>query len=84
MNKRIDSNLVGFILKNWENPNHAGEVQEIIEAIVAELKMDYRNYQRQYGRNNEGGAMFESLIDEVQSIEFWEKFDYMSGFSFPF
>ena len=84
MKKRVDSNLIDFILKNWDNPRYGEEVHEIVEAIVAEIKQDYREQQRRHGRNAEAEAFFESLIGEVQSPDFWDKIAYMLGFEFDY
>ena len=83
MKKRVDSSLVEFILKNWNDSYRGEEVQEIIEAIVAELKQDYRDYCRRES-NPEVEACFEGLICDVQTIEFWMKFDYLSRFNFDY
>ena len=84
MRKRVDSSLVEFILKNWDDNRNGEEVQEIIEAIVAEIKQDHREYLRRHGRNDEADAFFEGLICDVQSQEFWDKFDFMSRFEFDY
>lgn len=84
MKKHIDSRLVEFILKNWNDNRNAQEVQDIIEAIVAELKQDCRDCQRRRGYNEETEAFFEGLISDVQTPEFWDKFDYMSSFEFDY
>ena len=84
MKKRVDSGLVEYILRNWDDNRNGEEVQEIIEAIVAEIKQDYRDYQRRRGSNAEGEAFYEGLICDVQSQEFWDKLDYMYGFEFDY
>ena len=84
MKKRVDSSLVQYILRNWDDRRNAEEVQEIIEAIVAEIKQDYRDYRRGHSVTPEDEAFWESLICDVQSVEFWEKFDYMRNFEFDY
>ena len=84
MKKTVNSSLVQFILKNWDDSRNGEEVQEIIEAIVAQIKQDHRDYQRRHGRNDEADAFYESVICYVQSPEFWDKLDYMSGFEFDY
>ena len=84
MKKRVDRSLVEFIIKNWDDNRNGEEVQEIIEAMVAEIKQDYRDFQRRRGNNPEAEAFYEGLICDVQSQEFWDKFDYMSGFEFDY
>ena len=84
MKKRVDSGLVEYILRNWDDNRNGEEVQEIIEAMVAELKQDYREDQRRHGRSPESEAFWEGLIADIQSVEFWEKFDYMNRFEFDY
>jgi len=84
MKQKINSSLVGFILENWDDNRKGEEVQEIIEAIVAGIKQDYRDYQRKHRCTPEDEALWEGLICDVQSLEFWEKFDYMNSFEFDY
>ena len=84
MKKQVNRSLVDYIVSNWDDNRNGEEVQEIIEAIVAEIKQDHREYQRRHGRNDEADAFFEGLICDVQSPEFWEKFQFMSSFEFDY
>ncbi len=84
MKKCIDEQLVGFILRNWEDRDNAQEVQDIIQAIVAELKKDYRECQRSRSYREEDEILFEGIISDVQGREFWDKLDYMMHFSFEY
>ena len=84
MRKKVDSYLINHLASKWEAPREAEEIQEIVEAIVAEIKQDYRSYQRSHGRNPEAEAFFEGLISDVQSPDFWQKMDYMLGFGFDY
>lgn len=84
MRKKVDSSLINYLGSKWDSPREAEEVQEIVEAIVAEIKQDYRSYQRSHGRNPEAEAFFEGLICDVQSPDFWQKLDYMLGFEFDY
>ena len=84
MEKKIDSRLVDFIVDNWDDNRNGKEVQELIEAIVAELKQDYRKWQRSHSSNAEAEAFWEGLICDVQLREFWEKYQYMSSFVFDY
>ena len=84
MKKHVDYSLIEFIAKNFDNERHAQEVQDIIEAIVAELKQDCRDWQRRLGQDDECEAFFEGLICDVQVQEFWEKLDYLAHFEFDY
>ena len=42
MRKKVDSSLINYFASKWESPRDAEEIQEISEAIVAEIKQDYR------------------------------------------
>ena len=84
MKKRVDTRLVDYIVDNWDDNRNGEEVQELVEAIVAELKQDYRNWQRTHRSNADAEAFWEGLICDVQSLEFWEKFQYMSSFEFDY
>ena len=80
-----DARLARFISENWEDSRKSQEVNEMIEAIVAELKNDYRNYQRKHSRiSDEAIAFWEGLICDVQNRSFWDKMDYMLGFNYNF
>lgn len=77
--------VINEIAKNWEDPKKAEETQELIEAIVAELKKDYRNYQRKHSyMSDEDAQHWESLISDVTNPEFWYKFDHLLNFGFEF
>ena len=111
MKKSINASLVKFIIENFDDRQRADEVQELIEAIVAEIKQDYRKCRRRRGDDEvqelidayvalikqdyrecrrrrgddkETEAFFEGLICDVQTREFWEKYDYMNGFEFDY
>jgi len=84
MRKKVDSYLINYFANKWESPRDAQEIQEISEAIVAEIKQDYRDHQRRHGRSPEAEAFFEGLICDVQSPEFWQKLDYILGFEFDY
>ena len=84
MKQKVNGKLVEFIVTNWDDNRNGEEVQEIIEAIVAEIKQDWRECQRRRGRNDATDAFFEGLIDAVQTQEFWDNFDYMSSFEFDY
>lgn len=85
MRKNIDPRLIRWISENWEDSRNAEEVQEIVEAIVAELKQDYREYQRKHSRiSDEACAHWEGLICDVQDQVFWNKMDHLLDFSFDF
>lgn len=83
MKKNINPNMIQWISQNWEDRRNAGEVQELVEAIVAELKQDYRVWQRGH-RDPEGQAFWESLIADVQDKMFWDKMDHLLHFSFDY
>ncbi|MBR4251665.1 MAG: hypothetical protein IKQ15_05155 [Kiritimatiellae bacterium] len=77
--------LINQIANNWEDPRKAEETQELIEAIVAELKKDYRAFQRKHSRiSDEDVAHWEDLIADVTNPEFWYKFDHLLNFGFEY
>jgi len=77
--------LIHDIAENWEDPRKGEETQELIEAIVAELKKDYRNFQRKNPRMSEETiAHWESLISDVTELDFWCKFDHLLNFGFEY
>ena len=84
MRKNITPNLIHAIAENWEDRRHAEETQEIIEAIVAELKQDYREWQRKHRMTPEAQAHWEGLIADVQDRMFWEKIDHLLDFYFDY
>lgn len=81
----VTPKLINQIANNWEDPRKAEETHELIEAIVAELKKDYRNFQRKHSRiSAEDAAHWESLISDVETPEFWYKFDHLLNFGFEY
>ena len=85
MKINCDAKLVRYISENWNDKRKSQEVQEMVEAIVAELKNDFRNYQRKHSRiSDEDITFWEGLICDVQGQSFWDKMDYMLGFNFDF
>ncbi len=85
MKINCDGKLIRYISENWDDDRKGQEVQEMVEAIVAELKKDYRDYQRKHSRiSEETEAYWESLFCNVQSRDFWDKFDHLLHFNFEF
>ena len=85
MKINCDAKLVRYISENWNDKRKSQEVQEMVEAIGAELKNDFRNYQRKHSRiSDEDITFWEGLISDVQDQSFWDKMDYMLGFNFDF
>lgn len=82
MKKSVNTSMIEWISRNWEDPRHAGEVQEMVEAIVAELKQDCRAAQRNGKR--ELVAVLESLIGDAQDEMFWDKLYYLLHFNFDY
>ncbi len=62
----------------------AQEVQDMLEAIVVELKSDLRDFERRHRMTDEDRAHWGALIADVPTREFWEKMDHMLDFSFDF
>ena len=57
----------------------------MIEAIVTELKKDFREYQRKHSRiSDETVSHWEGLICYEQNRDFWDKFDHLLHFGFEF
>ena len=83
MKKNIRPDMIEWISRNWEDRRKAGDVRELVEAIVAELKQDYRAWQRGH-RDPKGQAFWESLIADVQDEMFWDKMDKLLHFSFDY
>ena len=61
MKVNCDGKLIRYISENWGDARKGQEVQEMIEAIVAELKKDFREYQRKHSR----------MSDEA--VAYWEE-----------
>ncbi len=83
MTKNVRPDLIEWISRNWEDRRNAQQVQEMVEAMVAELKKDYRAWQRGH-RDPEGQAFWENLIADVQDEMFWDKMNHLLHFSFDF
>lgn len=82
MKKNVTPGMVEWISSNWQDRRKAPEVQELVEAIVAELKQDYRDAQRS-GRRAKA-AILENLIGNAQSEMFWDQLDYLLHFNFDY
>jgi hypothetical protein len=82
MKKNVTPGMIEWISRNWEDSQKAPEVQDLVEAIVAELKQDYRDAQRS-GRRAKA-AFLESLIGDAQDEMFWDKLDYLLHFNFDY
>lgn len=82
MRKNVRPDMIEWISRNWEDRRNAGEVQEMVEAIVAELKQECRAAQRK-GRS-EDAAFWESLAADAQDQLFWDKMATLLHFSFDF
>lgn len=83
MRKNVRPDMIEWISRYWDDRRKGGEVQEVVEAIVAELKKDYRAWQRSH-RDPEGQAHWESLIADVQDNMFWVKINHLLHFSFDY
>lgn len=84
MKKNVTPSLIHAISENWEDRRRAEETQELIEAIVAELKQDYRAWQRKNRLTPDAEAYWEGLIADVQNQDFWDKMDHLLNFSFDY
>lgn len=85
MKINCDAKLVRYISENWNDERKSQKVQEMVEAIVAELKKDFRNYQRKHFRiSDETVSHWEGLICDVQNRDFWDKFYHLLHFGFEF
>ena len=84
MTKNVTLNLIHAIVENWDDSRKGDETQEIVEAIVAELKQDYRAWLRKHRMNPEAQAYWEGLIADVQNQDFWDKMDHLLNFSFDY
>lgn len=82
MTKHIRPDMIEYIARYWEDRRKASEVQELVEAIVSELKQKCREAQRR-GRRDDV-AFFESLIADAGDQMFWEKMDLLLHFSFDY
>ena len=84
MKKYIRPDMVEWISRNWEDRRNAEQVHELVEAIVAELKQDYRAWQRRNRLTPDAQAYWEGIIADVQTQDFWDKMDHLLHFSFDF
>ena len=80
----VDKKLIEYISKNWDDRKNAQEVSDIIQAIVTELKKDYRKESRSYSFQQEDDIHYQGLIDEVQTKMFWDNMAHMLNFYFDF
>ena len=85
MKINCDAKFATYLVENWNDPQKGQKVQEMVEAIVSELKKDYREYQRKHSRmSDESVAHWEGLICDVQDLCFWEKIEHIMHFYFEF
>ncbi len=77
----INEKLIDYLANKWDKEK---DVQEIVFAIVAELKQDKRKAQRNYHYSDEDEAYWDNLIESVQEQEFWQKMDHLLHFSFDY
>ena len=77
----INEQLIDYLANKWDKEK---DVQEIVFAIVAELKQDKRKAQRNYHYSDEDEAYWDNLIESVQEQEFWQKMDHLLHFSFDY
>ena len=82
MNINVDPRFISHVAKNWEDR----DTQEMIEAMVAELKKDCREALLHYsGRSaEEVQAYWENLMGQVQSEDFWCQVDHLLHFHFDY
>ncbi len=77
----VDRSFIERIVKNWDD----AETQEMIEAMVAELKKDCREQiRRSYSDRAEWEAFYEGLIGQVQNEEFWNQMNHLLHFGFEY
>ncbi len=81
MHLNMTPKLIHQIAEDLKDSKKAGKAQDVIEAIVAELKKDYRNYQRKhFSISAKATAHWESLISDVTDPEFWDKVDHLLNY----
>ena len=84
MKIKVDPSFISKVYHEWESE----ETQEVIEAVIAELKMDCREYLRHhYCSSSEAEEVqnhFENLIAQVQNKEFWDQMDHLLHFGFEY
>ena len=85
MKINCDGKFIRYISENWDDDRNGQKVQEMIGAIVAELKKDFREYQRKHSRiSDEAIDHWEGLICDIQNRDFWDKVDHLLGFCFEY
>ena len=82
MRINVTPSFISKLVKNWDNE----DTQEMIEAIVAELKKDCREDLRHcYGsKRDELEGWWEDLIGQVQNEDFWCQMDHLLNFYFEY
>ena len=77
----VTPRFIAKLVKEWESE----DTQEMVEAIVAELKKDCREaLRRSYGHRDEVQAWYDGMIGQAQNQEFWEQVDHILNFSFEY
>ena len=82
MRIEVNPSFIHKVVSNWDDE----DTQEMIEAIVSELKIDCREELRHCsGRKaQEWQAWYEELMGQVQNEDFWEQMDHLLGFNFEY
>ena len=78
----VDPQFVNHVAKNWSNE----QTQEMIEAMVCELKKDCREVCRHYSSDEAEEILrhYSELEGQVQNEEFWHQMDHLLHFGFDF
>jgi hypothetical protein len=75
---KITPSVIAQICESFETQ----ETQDLLEAMVVELKQDLR---KQLHRRRYDDEIVETLIANVQDVSFWEQLDLLlNNFSFDF
>ncbi len=69
---KIDSRLIQNVVKNWNKDS----TSDLIEAIRVELRRDVRK------AHKDDIPIYERLIEEMPTQEFWIMLDILSEFTF--
>ena len=82
MRIEVNPNFIHKVASSWDDET----TQEMIEAMVSELKKDCREKLRRCsGREaQEWQAWYEELMGQVQNEDFWGQMDHLLDFYFEY
>ena len=81
MRKYVNERFAWDVYKYWDDE----ETQEIVEALVAEIKKENREWARKHSYGSDEERQYrEDLLDSLHDRGFWFKFALLSDWEFDF